>query len=199
MGPDGTAEVERSSRRTGKSLSIVQTKRERLLVIYFIFVVSIIAITPVNGQGSSILRTFDNPSAKIELLRGFRAALFATNDFEQAQEWKKRFDQAMSIGARNGTNSQWFVLGAELGFSFKVVEWERLNLPLTNEQARSLVIEGTRARVLYEEGKRVLRISDADILKVVPISRDAFVSWKTSIQASDSDESVVPGFEVIRI
>jgi hypothetical protein len=90
----------------------------------------------------------------VEVRRGFNAATYATRDSEHPDQWIANFEHALRIGERNHTNSDAFVLGAQFGLSYRIAEFERCNQQILSPgQLRALVIQGTRARLKYEECK----------------------------------------------
>src|SRR5690242_14312183 len=98
----------------------------------------------------------------VELQRGFNAATYATRDSEHPEQWIANFEHALRIVERNRTNSDAFVLGAQFGLSYRIAEFERCDQQtLSPSQLRTLVVQGTRARLKYEESKRALGATDA--------------------------------------
>jgi hypothetical protein len=126
-----------------------------------------------------------------EIRRGFNAALFATRDNNHLEEWQNNFDSTLRVGAKLGTNSKGFVIGAKFGFSFQISRLDNSNVNASSETLHQLAIAGTLARVSFEEGKRVVGMNDSELLRIVPVRRAAFIAWKNSSITSDNDKSVL--------
>ena len=128
----------------------------------------------------------------VELRRGFNAATYATRDSEHPEQWIANFERAISIGERNRTNSDAFVLGAQFGFSYRIAEFERCNQQtFSPDQLRTLVVQGTLARLQYEERKRALGATDACLVSVLHIPIESFALWKSSVSTPDDDTTVI--------
>lgn len=128
----------------------------------------------------------------VELRRGMNAAIYATRDLEHPESWIANFEHALRIGERNHTNSDAFVLGAQFGLSYRIAEFERSDCKtLSPDQLRALVIQGTRARLKYEESKRALGVTDASLLGILHLPIESFALWKGSVSTSDDDTTVI--------
>jgi hypothetical protein len=133
-------------------------------------------------------QTIASPKLSVEIRRGFNAAMYATNDTHHSEKWKGNFERALEIGQRNHTNNSGFLLGAKFGFSYRISECDRT---LQASVSRQLIIDGTFARLEFEREKLRFRVTDADLLRILPIPMSSFVAWKTSTVTSDRDRSVV--------
>jgi hypothetical protein len=127
----------------------------------------------------------------VELRRGFNAAMYATDDSGHPEKWVKNFERVLRIGDQNHTNSNAFVLGAQFGFSYRVAELERTDQTLSSEQLRTVVVQGTLARLKCEERKRALGATDADLVRILRIPISSFAAWKSSVVTTDDDTTVI--------
>jgi hypothetical protein len=128
----------------------------------------------------------------VELRRGFNAATYATRDPAHPENWVQNFEESLQTGERIHTNSAAFVLGAQFGFSYRIAEFDREDQTLPSQQFhRALAMRGALARLKYEEKKRVLEITDSDVVRLLNIPAVSFSLWKSSVTTSDDDSTVV--------
>jgi hypothetical protein len=144
---------------------------------------------------SPVLRGDDyvptRPWSSREIIRGFNAATFATRDQSRIWEWNSKLRYALDVGAKNHTNSSCFLLGAKFGFSFRAAELDQNSVAASDYDLRAVAIQGALARLGFEQSKKLLRITDANLIRILGIDRAAFIAWKTSVYTSDRDGSVV--------
>jgi hypothetical protein len=157
----------------------------KLLVLALTFRITANLIEPSNDSP----QTAGTPS--VELRRGFNAAMYATRDLHQADMWIRNVDRALAIAKEHNTNSATFFLGMEFGFSYRIAEFSRNDASQADNEVRNLVIQGTLARLKYEEGKRKLGVTDADVVRVLNIPISSFAAWKSSAETGDVDHTVV--------
>lgn len=145
------------------------------------------AISSTCGEASASLSRF----SQLELVRGFNAAIYATRNTSNANQWSENFDRALQLGEERGTNSCAFLFGAQFGFSYRIEAFERSGYSLPSQGLRTLLVRGTLARLKYEENKRALSTTDAELVHVLRISIWSFAAWKASVDTSDDDNSVL--------
>jgi hypothetical protein len=128
---------------------------------------------------------------RIEFRRGCNAAAYAMNDCSRSDKWFQQLMLALDTGEVNHTNSQAFLMGAYFGFSYGIGQLERSGSEPRSKDLRNLMIQSTIARLKYEERKRMLGITDAQIVTVLDIPILPFIAWKASTETTDNDATVV--------
>jgi hypothetical protein len=82
----------------------------------------------------------------VELRRGYNAAVYATPDSGNFNNWVTNFARALALLERNHTDSVAFLLGAHFGFSYRVTQFECQNhMSILEEIRRRLAIRSNLA------------------------------------------------------
>jgi hypothetical protein len=135
----------------------------------------------------------------IEVRRGFNAATYATRIVDNPESWAANIEKTVFIARTHHTNSGAFMLGIQFGFSYRVDEFRRNKETKNRDALRILVAEGTLARLEYEDSKRALGVSDADVVRILNIPISSFATWKASDETTDFDRTVVDPTRWLRI
>ena len=125
-----------------------------------------------------------------EIQRGFHVSGSCIHDGESPLQWCVNFQKALLENAPPHRDSDGFLLGAKFGFSFRL-ESSAEAVGVTQDELRRLAAYATLMRLDFEERKRRLGFSDAEIVKIVGVSAKNFAEWKARALTTDVDRSVV--------
>jgi hypothetical protein len=90
--------------------------------------------------------------------------------------------------ARHGESVAFF-LGANFGFSFRS-ESTAEAMGASQDELRRVAECAALARVEFERLKKRVGITDAELIKLLGVSRAKFLGWKARTATHDFDESV---------
>jgi hypothetical protein len=135
---------------------------------------------------------FALPPAHIanEIQRGFTASGKCFRGGVLPSQWRVDFQRLLYANARVQRDTDGFLLGANFGFSFRVESLGE-GIGAQQDELRQLAVWAAMARLSYEEKKKTLRLSDAEIVRTLGISEKKFADWKARNITGDTDRSVL--------
>lgn len=140
----------------------------------------------------------DSPPVEVanEIRRGFHASALCLQSRKDPLEWYSKFQRILAENAQRGRDTDGFLLGVSFGFSF-TVELSADAVAAPQNELRDLAIHSTVARLGFENKKKQLGLTDADVVRLLGVDEKRFTEWKNRVLTSDIDRSVLkPGMSL---
>jgi hypothetical protein len=134
----------------------------------------------------------DSPPVEVanEIRRGFHASALCFQSGKHPLVWYSKFQRILAKNAQRDRDTDGFLLGVTFGFSFRVeLSAEAVGAPET--ELRDLAIHSTVARLGFENKKKQLGLTDADVVRLLDVDEKKFTEWKNRVLTPDTDRSVL--------
>jgi hypothetical protein len=140
----------------------------------------------------------DSPPLDVanEIRRGFDASTLCFQARKHPFQWYSKFQRILAENAQRGRDTAGFLLGVTFGFSF-TVELRADASGAPENELRDLAIHSTVARLGFENKKKQLGLTDAEVIRLLGVDERKFAEWKNRALTSDTDRSVLkPGMSL---
>ncbi|MEP6699434.1 MAG: hypothetical protein ABJB09_06855 [Verrucomicrobiota bacterium] len=165
----------------------------RLVVRRTLFVAALSCVFGLSGAVASL-----SADVSKEIQRGFAAAGKCFRGSVPASRWHGDFQKLLSENAAAHRDSDGFLAGANFGFSYRI-ESNGEGISAMQAELHQLAAWAALARVAFEDKKKSLGLSDAELIQLLAISKGKFAHWKARVSTRDTDQSILkkqPGVDL---
>ena len=166
-------------------------KLVNLAVVSLLLTTLVLPNLPTDSRGGS-------PPIDVakEIRRGFHASASSFQAGKHPRQWYLNFQRILAENAQRSRDTAGFLLGVTFGFSFSVeLSADAVGAP--ENELRDLAIHSTVARLGFENKKKQLGLTDAEVIRLLGVDARQFSKWKNRALTSDTDRSVLkPGMSL---